>query len=99
MMNKLEMAHECAMKLVGNPTTPLKTIESIIDVSWNYADAMQAEADKRDKAELEEKRTEMRKLLNADNTFIEREGQHFDDVNWQPNWGQAPVWANWAAVG
>lgn len=48
-MNKLEIAHECAMKLVGNPSTPLKTIESIVDVSWAYADAMQAEADKRDK--------------------------------------------------
>ena len=47
-MNKLEMAHKCAMKLVGNPTTPLKTMEAIVDVSWKYADAMQAEADKRE---------------------------------------------------
>lgn len=41
------MAHEFAMKLVGNPTTPLKDMNSIIEASWKYADAMQAEADKR----------------------------------------------------
>ena len=88
-MNKLEMAHDFAMKLVGNPTTP---------VSWQYADAMQAEADKRNKAEDEKKRADIREMLKADNTFIEREGQHFDDVEWQPDWSQAPEWADWWAI-
>ena len=46
--DKAKMAHDFAMKLVGNPNTPLKTMESIVDVSWEYADAMQAEADKRE---------------------------------------------------
>lgn len=37
--------------------------------------------------------------LNAPNTFIEREGQHFDDVEeWQPDWSQAPEWAKYWAV-
>jgi len=89
-MNKLQMAHDFAMKLVGNPNTPLKTMESIVDVSWEYADAMQAEADKRNKAEAAQKRKEIREMLNAPNTFVEREGQHFDDVEWQPDWSQAP---------
>ena len=48
--------------------------------AWDYVEAMQAEADERNKAEAEQKRKEMREILNADNTFIEREGQHFDDV-------------------
>ena len=68
--------------------------EDLISWSFDYVDAMQAEADKRNKAEAEQKRKEMREMLNADNTFIEREGQHFDDVEeWQPDWSQAPEWA------
>ena len=46
-MNIDQMAHEFAMKLVGNPNTPLKDINSIVCASWSYVDAMQAEADKR----------------------------------------------------
>ena len=92
-MNKLQMAHDFAMKLAGNPNTPLKTLESIVDISWKYADAMQAEADKRNKTEAEQKRKAVREMLNADNTFLEKEGQHFDDVEWQPDWSQAPEWA------
>jgi len=53
-MDKLQMAHEFAMKLVGNPTTPLKDMDSIIAASWKYADAMQAEADKRENKERPE---------------------------------------------
>ena len=95
-MNKLEMAHDFAMKLVGNPATPLKTMESIVDVSWKYADAMQAEADKREKEESEKKRADIREMLKANNTFVEREGQHFDDVEWKPDWSQAPDAKYWA---
>ncbi|MFC2997636.1 hypothetical protein ACFODO_20790 [Acinetobacter sichuanensis] len=79
-MDKLTMAHEYAMKYVGNPDSRLRTISEVVDFGWAYADEMQAEADKRKKEEAEQKRKEMRELLNADNTFIEREGQHFDDV-------------------
>lgn len=96
-MDKLTMAHECAMKLVGNPTTPLKTMEVIVDVSWKYADAMQAEADKRIKSEVEEKRKNVREMLKADSTFLEKEGGHFDDVEWQPDWSQVPIDANYWA--
>ena len=69
--------------------------------AWKYADAMQAEADKREKEEAAQRRKEIREMLNAPNTFVEREGQHFDDVadiqkpytrseEWQPDWSQAP---------
>ena len=84
-MDKLKLAHDWAMKY-GSTLTH----KTVID-AWAYADAMQAEADKRNKAEAAQKRKEIREMLNDANTFIEREGQHFDDVEeWQPDWSQAP---------
>ena len=47
-MNKLDMAHEYAMKCIGNPNVSVKTNNEIIAFAWQYADAMQAEADKRE---------------------------------------------------
>ena len=89
-MDKLTLAHEWAMKH-GSTMTHKTVIDALA-----YADAMQAESEKRNKAEVEQKRKEMREMLNAPNTFIEREGQHFDDVEeWQPDWSQAPEWAKW----
>ena len=84
-MDKLKLAHDWAMKHGSTMTH-----KTVID-AWAYADAMQAEADKRNKAEAEQKRKEMREMLNADNTFIEREGQHFDDVcGCEVDWRVAP---------
>ena len=94
---KMQLAHEMALAIQG--TKLLYDMELVSDMAWKYADAMQAEADKRNKAEAEQKRKEMREMLNAPNTFIEREGQHFDDVEeWQPDWSQAPEWAKYWAV-
>lgn len=70
----------------------------IAENAFKLADAMQVEADERNKAEAEQKRKEVREILNDANTFIEREGRHFDDVEWQPDWSQAPEWANWWLV-
>lgn len=72
-MDKLQMAHEYALEM-AKQGIPLKSCK---ELGWKYADAMQAEADKR----AEQKRKEIREMLNAGNTFIEKEGQHFDDVN------------------
>ena len=85
MKTKLEMAHEWYLK-------HLEVHESAsVHGAWQYADAMQAEADKREKEEAAQRRKEIREMLNAPNTFVEREGQHFDDVEeWQPDWSQAP---------
>lgn len=96
-MDKFKLAHEMALAIQG--TKLLYDMELVSDMAWKYADAMQAEADKRNKAEAAQKREEMREMLNAPNTFVEREGQHFDDVEeWQPDWSQAPEWANWWAM-
>lgn len=86
MKTKLEMAHEWYMKHSESPSF----MGTEVEMAWQYADTMQAEADKREKEEAKNKRDEMRKLLNADNTFIEKEGQHFDDMEWQPDWSKAP---------
>ena len=91
MKTKLEMAHEYALQLSKNPSvTATHNDKDIASRAWQYADAMQAEADKREKEEATQRRKEIREMLNAPNTFIEREGQHFDDVEWQPDWSQAP---------
>ena len=82
---KMQLAHEMALAIQG--TKLLHDMELVSDMAWKYADAMQAEVDKREKEEAAQKRKEMREMLNAPNTFIEREGQHFDDVEeWQPDW-------------
>ena len=86
-MDKMKLAHEYALEM-AKQGIPLKSCK---ELGWKYADAMQAEADKRNKTEAEQKRKEIREMLNAPNTFVEREGQHFDDVEeWQPDWSQAP---------
>ena len=88
MKTKLEMAHEIAVAMQSQePITDMKLLSAL---AWQYADAMQAEADNREKEEAAQKRKEIREMLNAPNTFVEREGQHFDDVEWQPDWSQAP---------
>ena len=86
MKTKLEMAHDWMMKHDDGSMSA----EVIVFKAWQYADAMQAEADKRDKEEASQKRKAIREMINADNTFLEKEGQHFDDMEWQPDWSQAP---------
>ena len=89
-MDKMKMAHDYAMQHLKNSEGKI-TMHSLCLFAWQYADAMQAEAEKRKKAEAAQKRKEIREMLNAPNTFVEREGQHFDDVEeWQPDWSQAP---------
>ena len=94
MKTKLEMAHDWMMKHDDGSMS----VEVVVFKAWQYADAMQAEADERGKEEAAQRRKEIREMLNAPNTFVEREGQHFDDMEWQPDWSQAPDWANWWAM-
>lgn len=90
-MDKLQMAHEWALVFTQHNKDLSVAAKTVSAWAFDYADAMQAEADKRNKAESEQKRKEIREILNAPNTFIESEGQHFDDVEeWQPDWSQAP---------
>ena len=77
MKTKLEMAHEWAMKHGDAETVGSR--QNMVKYAWEYADAMQAEAEKRGK----EKQSE----------YV------FEAIDeWQPDWSQAPEWANWWAM-
>ena len=78
MKTKLEMAHDYLRDIVSNWEYD-DSFDPVAE-AWQYADAMQVEADKREKEEAAQKRKEIREMLSAPNTFVEREGQHFDDV-------------------
>ena len=78
-MNKLQMAHEYFMKHGRNNSW----MESDVIDAWKYADAMQAEADKRSKKHHDFVPAIMEGIKNAE---LEE---------WQPDWSQAPDWANW----
>ena len=72
-MNKLQMAHEYFMKHGRNNSW----MESDVIDAWKYADAMQAEADKR--------------VVKLPDVFFDAN----KNEEWQPDWSQAPDWANW----
>ena len=83
MKTKLEMAHEWAMKHGDAETVGSR--QNMVKYAWDYADAMQAEADKRENKETCDK------SLNIDS-----KEQSIEE--WQPDWSQAPDWANWWAM-
>ena len=79
-MNKLDMAHEYFMKHGRNNSW----MESDVIDAWKYADAMQAEADKR---------KPIPKFPALQQTFIDgveqpRYAPSCDE--WQPDWSDAP---------
>ena len=95
MKTKLEMAHDYLRDIVSNWEYG-DSFDPVAE-AWKYADAMQAEVDKRKKEGAEEeskKRKEVRQKLI--NTFESNKLHCSDD--WQPDWSQAPEWANWWAM-
>ena len=79
-MDKLKLAHDWALVFTQHNKDLSVAAKTVSAWAFDYADAMQAEAEKRNKAEAEQKRKEIREILNDANNFIEREGQHFDDI-------------------
>lgn len=85
MKTKLEMAHEWYMKHGKD-----NVMEKSIACAWAYADAMQAEADKREKEEQDK--------------IKQNERNHHDELvfigleEWQPDWSQAPKNMNYFFV-
>ena len=84
-MNKLQMAHEYFMKHGRNNSW----MESDVIDAWKYADAMQAEADKREPSGFPNV------LRGACGEIV---AVKVDDKEWQPDWSQAPEWADWWAI-
>lgn len=113
MKTKLEMAHEYAIALINSDCE--MQFDKFIQLCWNYADAMQAEAEKREKQKDEddaksskvlfEKLTDSRSLTKDEHgncLHSHREFGHKKRMDcgasleeWQPDWSQAPDWANW----
>ena len=74
MKTKLEMAHEWYLKHSESPSFMYTEVEQ----AWQYADAMQVEADKRRKKHYDFVPAIMEGIRNAE---LEE---------WQPDWSQAP---------
>ena len=94
MKTKLEMAHEYAIALINSDCE--MQFDKFIQLCWNYADAMQAEADKREKEEVDKQSAELRNILNL-SKFKPLELQP-DLKELQPDWSQAPDGYNWWAM-
>ena len=101
MKTKLEMAHEYAIALINSDCE--MQFDKFIRLCWNYADAMQAEADKRECKE----RTDVLLTKDKDGNCLHfhHEFGHKKCMDcgasleeWQPDWSQAPEWANWWAM-
>ena len=79
MKTKLEMAHEYAMAQMVKDELHIDLAKR----AWDYADAMQAEADKREKEEIDKQSAELRNILNL-SKFKPLELQP-DLKEWQPD--------------
>ena len=79
MKTKLEMAHEYAIALINSDSE--MQFDKFIQLCWDYADAMQAEADKRKPSEFPNV------LRGACGEIV---AVKVDDKEWQPDWSQAP---------
>lgn len=74
-MDKLTMAHEWAMQAID--TGYVCETKTLVSEAWCYADAMQAEADKREDKSRPD-------VLNPSNSR---------ELEFQPDWSVAPNWA------
>ena len=81
-MNKLQMAHQMALMLLKN--APLEEVSNAISTAWQYADAMQAEADKR------KSKPELPSLQQTFINGVEQPRYAPTCEEWQPDWSQAP---------
>ena len=87
-MNKLQMAHEFMMKKMETET--IDNHWELFYSSWRYADAMQAEADKRNNKETCDKN------IGLDSSVLKPSNSM--ELEWQPDWSQAPEWAGYFAM-
>lgn len=112
MKTKLEMAHEYAIALINSDCE--MQFDKFIRLCWNYADAMQAEADKRahkEPRETHKKLAEFKMYPEYDasinyppDAWVMYKGEKRLAVSidikkeWQPDWSQAPKNMNYFFV-
>ena len=92
MKTKLEMAHEWALVFTQQNKDLSVAAKTVSTWAFDYADAMQAEAEKRSVygANWDKEKGGKKTFVNdtkQDHTWAGKE--------WQPDWSQAPEWANW----
>lgn len=93
-MDKLTMAHEWAMKH-GSPENFGLTVAE----SWEYADAMQAEADKREHKHLFLNGQPCSCGVSTQDVVGNVGGwQEIGEEEWQPDWSVAPDGFDWFAI-
>lgn len=92
MKTQLEMAHEWAMKH-GNAET-IGGRQNMIKYAWEYADAMQAEADKRELAKNKITKKTTQDEIDQLGIYPRKPINEF-----HPDWSQAPDGYDWFCVG
>ena len=92
MKTKLEMAHDYAMKHIQEGWDI--NYDVLVVDAWQYADAMQAEADKRKPSGLPESLRERHDFTKA----IAKGIENYEKEKWQPDWSQAPDWAKYFTI-
>lgn len=85
------MAHEYAMKHLENSNGNI-TIASLKSFAWEYAEAMQAEADKR------KPKPELPSLQQTFINGVEQPRYAPPCEEWQPDWSQSPNWSIYWAM-
>lgn len=80
-MDKFQVAHEYAMQYMQSKFH-LETKEELIALSWEYADSMQDEADKRKEKGVPD-------VLKVSNST---------PLDWQPDWDKIPDGFDWWAM-
>lgn len=99
-MDKLTMAHEWAMK----HSECASHMDFDVKSAWEYADAMQAEADKRNppltRGYMDDEAMKKYVDFTAPKAIVEAERTNVLKEDWQPDWSVAPVDADaWKIVG
>ena len=79
MKTKLEMAHEWAMRHGDAETVGSR--QNMVKYAWEYADAMQAEAEKRKPSGLPESLRERHDFTEA----IAKGVENYEKEEWQPD--------------
>lgn len=101
-MDKLKLAHDYAIALINSDCE--MQFDKFIQLCWNYADEMQAEAEKREDKERPDVLLTKDKdgnCLHFHRDFGRKKcmdcGASLEE--WQPDWSQAPDGYNWFCVG
>ena len=87
-MNKLQMAHDYLKVLLTQNTS--RTVGEAVETAYALADAMQAEADKRNNKEPCDKN------IGLDSSVLKPSNSM--ELEWQPDWSQAPDDAKYWAM-